>query len=66
MRNRLRAVVCFVILTLWWLGRSFRTHLVLLEGILMGALGFTLSAYTLGRKADIEFDLGPRARHRAA
>jgi hypothetical protein len=44
MRNRLRAVVCFVILTLWWLGRSSRTHLVLLEGILMGALGFTLSA----------------------
>jgi hypothetical protein len=46
----------FVLAVLKVLGRSSRTHLVLIEGVLVGTLGFVLSMFALAREANITFD----------
>ena len=47
----------FVVAVLKVLGRSSRTHLVLMEGVLVGTVGFVFSMYALGREANITFDV---------
>jgi hypothetical protein len=47
----------FVVAVLRVLGRSSRTHLVLIEGVLVGTFGFVLSAFALAREANIAFDV---------
>ena len=46
----------FVVAVLKVLGRSSRTHLVLIEGALVGTVGFALSMFALAREANITFD----------
>jgi hypothetical protein len=47
----------FVVAVLQLLGRSSRTHLVLIEGVLVGTFGFVLSMFALAREANITFDV---------
>lgn len=47
----------FVVAVLKVLGRSSRTHLVLIEGVLVGTFGFVLSMFALAREANISFDV---------
>lgn len=47
----------FVVAILKVLGRSSRTHLVLIEGVLVGTFGFVLSMFALAREANISFDV---------
>ena len=49
-------LVAFLMLILRVLGRSSRTHLVLIEALLVGGFGFVMSAFALAREADITFD----------
>jgi hypothetical protein len=47
----------FVVAVFKILGRSSRTHLVLIEGVLVGTIGFCFSMYALAREANITFDI---------
>jgi hypothetical protein len=48
--------VLLVIIALAWLGRSARTHLVLIELVLIGLIGATLTAYTEIHDFNIDLD----------
>lgn len=55
--------ILFLLLILGWLGRSSRTHLVLLEAALVGSAGFVLSTFGLAREANVDFDQRPAQVH---
>ncbi len=52
-------VLVFVVIALYWLGRSARTHLVLVELITIGALGIFLSIAIEIRDINMEWDISP-------
>ena len=52
-------VVLLAALTLLVLGHSARTHMVLLELVLVGSIGATISAYAELRDYDFDFDPAP-------
>lgn len=56
-------VALLVALTFVWLGRTSRTHLVLLELLLTGFLGATLTSYGLLRDANMTLDGSAAERH---
>lgn len=49
-------LLCFLIAILYVLGRSSRTHLVLMEAALVGGFGFVLSAFAFARDANVDLD----------
>jgi len=49
----------FVALIVAFLGRSSRTHLVLVEAVLVGGVGFVLGLFGLAREMNVEFDPSP-------
>jgi hypothetical protein len=52
----LAAVAVLVMIALAWMGRSSRTHLVLIELLLVGTIGATLTAYAELRDLNIDLD----------
>jgi hypothetical protein len=56
------ALICFAV---WFMGRSSRTHLVLVELLLVGSFGAIASAYMELRDYNMEFDASPPNVHRA-
>lgn len=48
-----------VVFSIYWLGRSARTHLVLIELLTIGLLGSVATAYTELRDWNMEFDKNP-------
>jgi len=57
------ALIGFLVVILYTLGRSSRTHLVLVEATLVGGLGFVLSAYAFARDANVDFDQRAATAH---
>jgi hypothetical protein len=55
----LLALAVFIALIVIFLGRSSRTHLVLIEVIFVGGLGFVLGLFALARELNVEFDNSP-------
>jgi hypothetical protein len=53
------ALSVFVALIVAFLGRSSRTHLVLVEAVLVGGMGFVVGLFALARELNIEFDTHP-------
>lgn len=51
------AVLLFALIAIYWLGRSARTHLVLIELMTIGAVGIFLSVATEMRDINIEMDM---------
>jgi hypothetical protein len=49
----------FVATIITFLGRSSRTHLVLVEAVLVGGMGFVVGLFALARELNIEFDTKP-------
>lgn len=49
-------ILVFMVVALYWLGRSARTHIVLIELMTIGALGIFLSIATEMRDINIEMD----------
>ncbi|MFO7581452.1 hypothetical protein [Guyparkeria sp.] len=56
-------VALLVVVTMTWLGRTSRTHLVLMELIFVGSIGFALTSYTLLREANMALDFSTGQRH---
>lgn len=56
-------VASLVVLTMTWLGRTSRTHMVLMEVIFVGSIGFALTSYTLLREANMALDFSAGERH---
>lgn len=56
-------VALLVVLTMIWLGRTSRTHLVLMELIFVGSIGFALTSYTVLREANMALDFSAGQRH---
>ncbi len=52
-----------IVLTFTWLGRTSRTHLVLLELVLVGTVGAGLTSYSLLREANMALDFSKGERH---
>ncbi|MCL7744004.1 hypothetical protein LV476_03430 [Guyparkeria hydrothermalis] len=52
-----------VVLTLTWMGRTSRTHVVLLELLVTGLIGAGLTSYSLLREANMALDFSPGERH---
>ncbi|MDT8991588.1 hypothetical protein RQP54_12025 [Curvibacter sp. APW13] len=52
-------VIALVVLTLWWLGRTARTHLVLIEIVLVGSIGAVLTMYSEVQDLNWEADHSP-------
>jgi len=59
------AILALIAFALWFMGRSSRTHLVLIELLLVGSFGAGASAYIELRDYNIEFDAGPPIVHQA-
>ncbi|KTG17860.1 MULTISPECIES: hypothetical protein [unclassified Guyparkeria] len=56
-------VALLVVLTMTWLGRTSRTHLVLMELVFIGSIGFALTSFTLLREANMALDFSAGERH---
>lgn len=52
-----------IVLTFTWLGRTSRTHLVLLELVLVGTIGAGLTSHSLLREANMALDFSAGERH---
>jgi hypothetical protein len=53
----------FLLLILVFLGRSSRTHVVLIEAAIVGTFGFVTGTFALAREANIEFDTSSARPH---
>lgn len=53
----------FLLLIVVYLGRSSRTHVVLIEAALVGTFGFVTATFALAREANMEFDGSSPRRH---
>jgi hypothetical protein len=52
-------ILALIAFALWFMGQSSRTHLVLIELLLIGSFGAIASAYVELRDFNMEFDAGP-------
>ncbi|WP_322520549.1 hypothetical protein SR882_07050 [Guyparkeria halophila] len=52
-----------VVFTFAWMGRTTRTHVVLIEVVLTGILGAGLTSYSVLREANMAFDSSSGERH---
>ncbi|WP_018867970.1 MULTISPECIES: hypothetical protein [unclassified Thioalkalivibrio] len=56
-------VGALIALTIAWLGRTSRTHLVVLELVLVGFIGASITSYSLAREANMTLDFSPPELH---
>jgi hypothetical protein len=59
------AVVALIALTLWFVGRSARAHLVLIELLMVGSFGAVTTAYAELRDYNMDFDQQVAAQYAA-
>jgi hypothetical protein len=58
-------IIGLIVCALWFMGRSSRTHLVLIELLLVGTFGAIASAYMELRDYNMEYDANPPNVHQA-
>jgi hypothetical protein len=58
-------ILALVVFALWFMGRSSRAHLVLIELVLVGSFGAVTTAYAELHDYNMEFDAGPPVVHKA-
>ncbi|ADC71612.1 hypothetical protein TK90_1100 [Thioalkalivibrio sp. K90mix] len=56
-------VGALIALTIAWMGRTSRTHLVVLELVLVGFIGASITSFTLAREANMTLDFSPPELH---